>query len=101
MTIPSYDAEHQGAIRTWTGMSVFRERYGSVLIEVHDVDHGPPHCHVSGLPGGLTARVNVLTLEVTRPAGFKLPATLRRRVKERQLDMLAAWELVEKIDRSD
>ncbi len=82
-------------------MSVFREKVGSVLIEIHDGDHGPPHCHVSGLPGGIAARVNLLTLEVTRPAGSGLPTVVRRRLKEMQVDMLVAWERIAKMDRSD
>jgi len=101
MTLPSYDAEHEARSTSWAGMSVFRERCGSVLIEIHDVDHGPPHCHLSGLPGGGTARVNLLTLEVTRPAGLRLATPIRRRLRQRQLDMLVAWALVTTTDRGE
>lgn len=71
------------------------------MIEIHDVDHGPPHCHVSGLSRGSTARVNLHTLEVTRPPGVRLPRAVRRSLEEWQLDMLGAWEQVISIDRSE
>ena len=54
-------------------MAVFREKSGSVTVEIYDFDHGPPHCHVSGLPGGLTAQVDLYTLAVTKPPGRRLP----------------------------
>lgn len=47
------------------------------------------------------ARVNLLTLEVTRPAGLRLPTPIRRRLRQRQLDMLAAWALVTTTDRDE
>jgi len=82
-------------------MAVFREKCGSVFIEIHDVDHGPPHCHLSGLRGGASARVNLLTLEVTKPPGLPMPKSVRRCLKERQLDMLGAWERVISTDWSE
>jgi hypothetical protein len=81
-------------------MSVFREKVGSVCIEIHDVDHGPPHCQVSCLPGGATARVDLLTLRVSKPPGSDLPKAVRQRLRARQEDMLAAWERVQSVDWS-
>ncbi len=75
-------------------MAVFRRRVGSVLVEIHDVDHGPPHCHVSGLAFNATAKVSLLTLEVIKPHGYRLPVGLRRLLKSEQVAMLAAWERV-------
>jgi len=71
-------------------LSAFRAHCGSVQIEIHDVDHGPPHCQVSGLPGGGSGTVDLLTLQV-RPPGLMLPVAVRRCLCERQQDMLAAW----------
>jgi len=56
-------------------VAAFRERRGGMTVEIHDLDHGPAHCHISGLPGGLNARVDLYTLEVTKPAGETTPAT--------------------------
>ena len=75
-------------------MAVFRGECGSVAIEIFDVDHGPAHCHLSGLPGGAKARVSLLTLEVTKPPGMKLPKPVMRFLKGHQEDMLGAWERV-------
>ena len=61
MTLPSYDAEHETRSTSWAGMSVFRERYGSVLVET----------------------------------------PIRRRLRQRQLEMLAAWALVTTTDRDE
>lgn len=82
-------------------MTVFREKSGSVTVEIHDVDHGPPHCHVSGLPGGLTARVDLYMLEVTKPPGRELPRPVRRFLRDRQERMLATWEQIISTDRSE
>jgi len=82
-------------------MAAFRERRGSITVEIYDADHGPPHCHVSGLPGGFNARVDLYTLEVTKPPGRELPRQLRRHLKEWQERMLEAWEHVNSTDRSE
>jgi hypothetical protein len=81
-------------------MTVFDEKCGSVSVRIHDVDHGPPHCHVAGLPRGGSVIVNLLTLEVTRPEGMCLPIALRRLLRARQDEMLAAWERVVSTDRN-
>lgn len=81
-------------------MPAFRERCGSVEIEIHDVDHGPPHCHVTGLPRGGSGTVNLLTLEV-KPPGLGLPTAVRRFLRDRQEDMPAAWEGVISSDRGE
>lgn len=80
-------------------MAVFSMRVESVLIEIHDSDHGPPHCHLSNLPRNAIAEVNLLTLEVTSPRGFRLTPRVRRALKDEQVAMLAAWEKVRRIDR--
>ena len=36
-----------------------------MTVEIYDLDHGPAHCHICGLPGCLNARVDLYTLEVT------------------------------------
>lgn len=81
-------------------MAAFRRHVGAVSIEIYNVDHGPPHCHVSGLSGGATARVNLLTLEVTKPTGEVLPRAVRRCLREWQVEMLEVWDQVISIDRS-
>lgn len=75
-------------------MAVFREKCGGVVIEIYDVDHGPPHCHVIGLSerGGVV--VSLFTLQVTKPGVFPLPRAVRRCLKESQERMLAAWDRV-------
>jgi hypothetical protein len=75
-------------------MTIFRVRCGTAAVEIHEVDHGPPHCHVVGLPRKDNVRVSLLTLEVTKPQGFALPAAVRRCLKQNQLEMLEAWERV-------
>lgn len=82
-------------------MTAFHVKCGSVKIRIHDVDHGPPHCHVTGLPQGGQAIVNLLTLTVTKPEGLSLPAPVRRVLKERQEEMLLAWESVVSSDRNE
>ena len=79
-------------------MAVYRKRIGAVLVEIHDVDHGPPHCHVSGLAFNATAKVNLLTLEVIKPHGYRLPVGLKRFLKSEQAAMLLAWERVVSTD---
>lgn len=82
-------------------MAVYRDRCGNAVVEIHDVDHGPAHCHVFGLPGGLGARVDLHTLEVTKPAGRRLPPRVRRFLRDRQEAMLEAWDRVISTDRSE
>lgn len=81
-------------------MPAFRERCGSVLIEIHDVDHGPPHCHLSGLPGGRSRTVNLLRLAV-RPPGMCLPRPVARCLRERQVVLPEAWDAVISADGSE
>lgn len=82
-------------------MAAFRARLGSVLIEIYDVDHGPAHCHVSGLPRGLRVRVDLYTLQVVKPPGTRLPSRVKRHLVEIQIEMLTAWENVTSSDRGD
>ena len=82
-------------------MAAFREKCGSMTVEIYDLDHGPAHCHISGLPGGLNARVDLYTLEVTKPAGRPLPPRMRRFLRDRHERMLEAWDRVISTDRSE
>jgi hypothetical protein len=82
-------------------VATFRERCGSMTVEIYDLDHGPAHCHISGLPGGLNARVDLYTLEVTKPAGRPLPPRMRRFLRGRRERMLEAWDRVISTDRSE
>jgi hypothetical protein len=54
-------------------MALFRLECGGVKIEIWEVDHGPPHCHISGLDQAGTVVVDLITLRVTRPPGLPLP----------------------------
>ena len=72
-----------------------------MTVEIYDLDHGPAHCHASGLPGGLNARVDLYTLEVTKPAGRPLPPRMRRFLRDRHERMLEAWDRVISTDRSE
>lgn len=85
----------------WGIMAAYRRTLAGVTIEIHDVDHGPPHCHVSGLSGGAAARVNLLTLEVAKPPGLRLPRAVSRALKDEQIAMLEAWDNVISIDRGE
>jgi hypothetical protein len=82
-------------------MAVYRRRLAGVTIEIHDVDHGPPHCHVSGSGGGAVAQVSLLTLEVVKPSGLRLPRAVLRALKDDQIAMLVAWNEVISIDRGE
>jgi len=82
-------------------VAAFREKCGGMTVEIYDLDHGPAHCHVSGLPGGLSARVDLYTLEVTKPAGRPLPPRMRRFLRDRHETMLEAWDRVISTDRSE
>jgi hypothetical protein len=70
-------------------MALFRLDCGGARIEIWEVDHGPPHCHISGLDQGATAVVDLITLKVTRPQGLRLPPVVRR-LRDNQIDMLEA-----------
>jgi hypothetical protein len=75
-------------------VALFRLDCGGVRIEVWEVDHGPPHCHIGGLERRGTVVVNLLTLEVSKPAGLRLSPVVSRCLRENQAAMLAAWEKV-------
>lgn len=75
-------------------MALFRLEYGGARIEVWEVDHGPPHCHVTGLKQTGTVVVDLLTLQVRRPPGFRLPPVVKRCLRENQVNMLDAWTRV-------
>lgn len=85
----------------WGKMAAYRHTITGVTIEIYDVDHGPPHCHISGLPGGIKARVNILTLEVTKPPGCALPRAVTKALRSNQIKMIEAWDKVISIDRGE
>ena len=41
-------------------MALFRVECAGVRIEIWEVDHGPPHCHISGLQKGGSVVVDLL-----------------------------------------
>lgn len=67
-------------------MAAFRERCGSMTMEIY---------------GSLNARVDLYTLEVTKPAGRPLPPRMRRFLRDRHERMLEAWDRVISTDRSE
>jgi hypothetical protein len=75
-------------------VAFFRLECGSARIEIWEVDHGPPHCHISGLDQVGTVVVDLVTLRVTNPSGQSLPPAVSRCLRENQRDMLAVWERV-------
>lgn len=75
-------------------MALSRVRCACASNEIHEVDHGPPHCHVSGLAGAGSAVVSLITLETTKPPGLPLPVGVRRCLRENQEAMLEAREHV-------
>lgn len=75
-------------------MALFRVECGGARIEIWEVDHGPPHCHICGLDQAGTAVVDLVTLRVTKPPSLALPRVVRRCPRENQVDMLAAWARV-------
>ncbi|MBM3148207.1 MAG: hypothetical protein FJ000_10000 [Actinobacteria bacterium] len=56
---------------------------------------------MTGLPQGGQVIVNLLTLTVTKPEGLSLPTPVRRVLRDRQEEMLLAWENVVSTDRSE
>lgn len=75
-------------------MALFRLECGGAKIEIWEVDHGPPHCHITGLDQAETVVVNLITLKVTRPPGLPLPPVVTRCLRDNQVSMLEAWRSV-------
>jgi hypothetical protein len=75
-------------------MALFRLECGGAKIEIWEVDHWPPHCHISGLDLAGTVVVDLITLRVKKPPGLSLPPVVRRCLREHQEDMLEAWSQV-------
>ena len=75
-------------------MALFRLECGGAKTEIWEVDHGPPHCHISGLDQSGTVAVDLSTLRVTGPPGVALPPVVRRCVRDNQAGMLHAWSRV-------
>jgi hypothetical protein len=72
-------------------MALFRVECGGARIEIWEVDHGPPHCHISGLDKAGTVVVDLVTLRVAKPLGLSLPPVIRRCLRDHQPAMLEAW----------
>ena len=81
-------------------MALFKFDCGGVEIVIFEVDHGPPHCHLFGLPAGRVT-VNLLTLRVMKPRGYSIPPKVRRCLRDQQLNMLTAWEKVISFPEAD
>jgi hypothetical protein len=75
-------------------MALFRLECGGAKIEIWEVDHGPAHCHISGLDQAGTVVVDLITLRVTKPPGLSLPPVVRRCLRDNQINMLEAWSQV-------
>jgi hypothetical protein len=75
-------------------MALFRLECGGAKIEIWEVDHGPPHCHISGLDQAGTAVVDLVTLRVTRPPDLSLPPVVKRCLRDNQTALLEAWSRV-------
>ena len=75
-------------------MALFRVECAGVRIEIWEVDHGPPHCHIGGLQKGGSVVVDLLTLRVTRPSGLSLPPAVGRCLRDNQTAMIEAWAQV-------
>jgi len=75
-------------------MALIRLEAGGARIEVWEVDHGPPHCHVTGLEKAGNVVVDLITLRVTRPHGLALPPVVARCIRGHQAELLEAWDRV-------
>jgi hypothetical protein len=75
-------------------VTLLRLECGGVRIEIWEVDHGPPHCHVSGLDQAGSVVVDLVSLRVTKPAGLLLPPVVRRCLREHQEELSEAWSRV-------
>lgn len=73
-------------------MAVWRTKCAGARIWINEVDHPPPHCHITA--GRRHYKVALWTLQVLKPAGGGLPAPLRTCVRTHQLEMLRAWDRV-------
>jgi hypothetical protein len=75
-------------------VALLRLECGGARIEIWEVDHGPPHCHVSGLHKAGTVTVGLVSLRVTKPSGLSLPPAVRRCLRDHQAELLEAWSRV-------
>lgn len=73
-------------------MAVWKRTVGGYPVVIHDVDHGPPHCHV--FVNGRDVEVLLYDLEIRNPPPNALPGILRRKLKAVQIEMLQAWDRV-------
>jgi hypothetical protein len=75
-------------------VALLRLECGGARIDIWEVDHGPPHCHVSGLDQAGAVVVDLIGLRVTKPPGLSLPPAVRRCLRDHQEELLAAWSRV-------
>ena len=73
-------------------MAEWKKKCGGGKMWINEVDHPPPHCHITA--GGRHFKVDLWTLQALKPAGEELPAPLRACVRTYQEEMLKAWESV-------
>jgi len=73
-------------------MAVWNYQCGGARIRIKDVDHPPPHCHVTTDRG--TLKVSLVTLEPLPPSTARLTHSVQKCLRQSQEDMLAAWTRV-------
>jgi hypothetical protein len=71
-------------------MSAWKGKIAGFEVKIHDVDHWPPHCHIS--MKGRNMRVDLRTLEYLNPPPHSLPAKLRKGLMALQSGLLKIWE---------
>ncbi len=72
-------------------MAVFNHTCGGYKIKINNVDHPPPHCHITG---GGNIRVSLLTLEPLDP-NQEIPPGVKKCLRECQEEMIQAWDKVQ------
>jgi hypothetical protein len=73
-------------------LALWSDTRNNIRYKINDIDHPPPHCHV--LLKGRRLKVSLETFAVLKPRGRTLPPMVRQYLKEHQLAMLEAWQLV-------
>lgn len=74
-------------------MAVWKGIIAGCRVWINEVDHHPPHCHTH--VAGKELKVDLFTLDIINPPPHSLPSKLRRGIKEKQDELLDAWEDVE------
>ena len=76
-------------------MAVWKATISNYVVKINNVDHAPPHCHVT--VKGRNVQVVLADLTILKPPPHSLPANLRNGLKDKQEEMFAAWSLVKEI----